>query len=176
MRRQQVATHRLESLSDDDGKSSLLAVIASRLPMCLVCGALAATIACGGPPPVTYKPVADVKQLMQAVVDPSADAVWESVATIFTKEGTEERRPRTDQEWALVRSHAMTLAESGNLLMMPGRAKDGGDWMKFAQDLVDVSAVALRAAEAKNAEGLLDVGGLIDEVCEKCHKKYWPNY
>jgi hypothetical protein len=141
-----------------------------------VCVALAATVACGGPPPSAYKPVADVKQLMQAVVDPSADAVWESVATIFTKEGAEERRPRTDKEWAAVRSHAMTLAESGNLLMMPGRAKDGGDWMKFAQELVDTSAVALRAAEAKNVEGLLDVGGLIDEVCERCHKKYWPNY
>jgi hypothetical protein len=144
----------------------------------LVCAALAvaASAACGGPPPPAYKPVADVKQLMQGIVDPSADGVWESVATIFTKQGTEERRPRTAKEWAAVRSHAMTLTESGNLLMMPGRAKDGGDWMKFAQELIDTSAVALRAAEAKDVDGLLNVGGQIDEVCERCHKKYWPNY
>ena len=135
-----------------------------------------ALAACGGPAPPPYKPVADVKQLMQGIVDPSADAVWQSVATIFTKKGTEERRPHTKEEWAAVRSHAMTLTESGNLLMMPGRAKDGGDWMKFAQELVDTSAVALRAAEAKNVEALLDVGGRIDEVCERCPKKYWPNY
>jgi hypothetical protein len=133
-------------------------------------------VACGGPPPPPFKPVADVKQLMQAIVDPSADAVWQSVATIFTKTGMEERRPRTKQEWEAVRGHAMTLTESGNLLMMPGRAKDGGDWMKFAQELIDTSAVALRAAEAKDADRLLDVGGRIDEVCERCHKKYWPNY
>ena len=132
--------------------------------------------ACGGPPAAAYRPVVDVKQLMAGIVDPAADGVWESVATIFTKDGTEERRPRTDKEWAAVRSHAMTLAESGNLLMMPGRAKDGGDWMQFAQELVETSAVALRAAEAKDVDGLLNVGGRIDEVCESCHKKYWPNY
>jgi hypothetical protein len=144
----------------------------------LVCAALAIAglAACGGPPPAAYKPIADVKQMMQGIVDPSADGVWESVATIFTKAGTEERRPRTAKEWAAVRSHAMTLAESGNLLMMPGRAKDGGDWMTFAQELIDTSAVALRAAEAKDVDGLLNVGGQIDEVCERCHKKYWPNY
>ena len=144
----------------------------------LTCAALAiaAVSACGGPAPPTYKPVVDVKQLMAGIVDPAADGVWESVATIFTKDGTEERRPRTDKEWAAVRSHAMTLAESGNLLMMPGRAKDGGDWMQFAQELVETSAVALRAAEARDVDGLLNVGGRIDEVCESCHKKYWPNY
>src|SRR5260370_6740364 len=70
----------------------------------------------------------------------------------------------------------MTLTESGNLLMMPGRAKDGGDWMKFAQELIDTSAVALRAAEAKDADRLLDVGGRIDQVCGRCHKKYLANY
>lgn len=132
--------------------------------------------ACGGPPPPPFKPVADVKQLMEAVVDPSADVVWESVATIFTKDHVEERRPRTKEEWAHVRSHAMMLAESGNLLMMVPRAKDGGDWMKMAQALVDTAEVALRAADAKDADGLLRVGGEIDEACETCHKKYWPNY
>jgi hypothetical protein len=148
-----------------------------RRKIAVVCAALAlaASAACAPAPP-PYKPIADVKQLMQAIVDPNADAVWASVATIFTKEGTEERRPRTKDEWDAVRSHAMTLTESGNLLMMPGRAKDGGDWMTFAQELVDTSAIALRAAEARDVDGLLNVGGQIDEVCERCHKKYWPNY
>jgi len=137
--------------------------------------AVAASAACGPAPP-PFKPVNDVKQLMQGIVDPSADGVWQSVAIIFTKQGTEERRPHTKEEWDAVRSHAMTLTESGNLLMMPGRAKDGGDWMKFAQELIDTSVVALRAAEAKDADKLLNTSGEIDEVCERCHKKYWPNY
>ena len=137
--------------------------------------AIGAAAACGPAPP-PFKPVADVKALMQGVVDPAADGVWQSVAIIFTKDHVDERRPHTEQEWAAVRGHAMTLAEAGNLLMIAPRAKDGGDWMKFAQELVDASAAALRATEAKDADRLLDVGGPIDEVCERCHKKYWPNY
>jgi hypothetical protein len=132
--------------------------------------------ACGGPPPPPYKPVADVKQLMQGIVDPASDVVWESVATIFTKDGVEERRPRTKQQWENVRNHAMMLAEAGNLLMMPPRAKDGDQWMKRAQELVDTATIALRAAESQNVEQLLQIGGVIDEACENCHKKYWPNY
>jgi hypothetical protein len=149
---------------------------ARRAVMSVACViAVASAVGCGPAPP-PYKPVADVKQMMQGIVDPSADVVWESVATIFTKDHVEERRPRTTEEWAHVRSNAMILTESGNLLMMAPRAKDGGDWMKMAQALVDVASVALRAADAKDAEGLLKVGGEIDETCENCHKKYWPNY
>src|SRR4051812_12323171 len=92
----------------------------------LACLAAAPFVAACGPPPPPYKPVVDVKQLMQGIVDPSADAVWSSVATIFTKDGTEERRPRTKEQWDAVRGQAMTLTEAGNLLMMPPRAKDGG--------------------------------------------------
>ena len=32
------------------------------------------------------------------------------------------------------------------------------------------------AAESRNVDELLNVGSVIDETCENCHKKYWPNY
>jgi len=141
-------------------------------------GAIVTVVACAacGPAPVPYKPVADVKQLMQAVVDPSADVVWESVKTTFTKDGMDEHQPRTEAEWAHVRNNAITLTEAGNLLMMPPRAKDGREWMTRSQELIDTASIALHAAEAKNVDQLYMVGGLIDEACEHCHKKYWPNY
>jgi hypothetical protein len=150
----------------------------------LVCaGAAVIGAACGSAPAPArslaanpFRPVADVKQLMEAVVDPAADVVWESVATIITKDGVEERAPRTKGEWANLRTHAMMLAESGNLLMMPGRARDGDQWMTLARALVDKSEIALRAAETRNIETLYDIGGQIDTVCENCHKKYWPDY
>jgi hypothetical protein len=140
--------------------------------------AIMTVVACTacGPAPVPFKPVADIKQLMQAVVDPSADAVWESVKTTFTKEGMDERQPRTEAEWAHVRNNAIMLTEAGNLLMMPPRAKDGGEWMTRSQELIDTASIALHAAEAKNVDQLYTVGGLIDDACEHCHKKYWPNY
>ena len=127
---------------------------------------------CGGPEPPPFKPLADNKLLMEAVVDPNADIVWEAVKTIDTKDGTEEIRPRNQEEWTAVRNAAVTLAESGNLLMMVPRAKDGGDWMKWSQQMIDTSEAAIRAVEAKNPERLFTVGGEIYESCTNCHRQY----
>jgi hypothetical protein len=127
---------------------------------------------CRAAPPVPFKPIADNKLLMQSVIDPNADVIWESVKTIITAQGTEEIRPRTEEEWTAVRNSAITLAESGNLLMMVPRAKDGDEWMKRAQELIDTSQAAIRAVEAKNADRLFTVGGEIYESCSNCHQKY----
>ena len=70
-----------------------------------------------------------------------------------------------------MRNAAITLAESGNLLMMVPRAKDGGEWMKMAQQMIDTSEAAIKAAEAKNPERLFTVGGDIYESCSACHRK-----
>jgi hypothetical protein len=127
---------------------------------------------CGGPEPPPFRPLADNKLLMQAVIDPNADLVWEAVKTIDTKEGTEEIRPRTEEAWTAVRNAAITLAESGNLLMMVPRAKDGGEWMKLSQQMITASEEAIKAADAKNADRLFTVGGDIYESCSACHRSY----
>jgi hypothetical protein len=131
-----------------------------------------AVSACGGPQPPPFKPVADTKLLMQSVVDPNADIIWEAVKTIDSPAGTEEIRPRSSEEWAAVRNAAVAVAESGNLLMLAPRAKDGGEWMKRAQDMIDTGEKAIRAAEAKNAEQLFTVGGDIYDSCSNCHRQY----
>lgn len=129
--------------------------------------------ACGSaPPPPPFKPVADTKLLMQSVVDPSADEIWDSVRTIITAEGTEEIRPRTNAEWTAVRNHAIALAESGNLMMMAPRARDGDEWMQRARELVETSERAMRAAESHNADDLFNAGGDIYQSCSNCHQKY----
>ncbi len=137
----------------------------------LAAGALAAACS-SAPAPPPFRPVADTKLLMQAVIDPTADEIWDAVRTIITENGTEEIRPRTAAEWDAVRNHAVALAESGNLLMMVPRAKDGDEWMKRAQELIDTSERAIRAAEARNADQLFTVGGEIYESCSNCHQKY----
>jgi len=110
------------------------------------------------PPPPPFKAIADVKQLMQGTID--------------TESGTEERRPRTQAEWDAVRNSAITLTEAGNLLMMAPRAKDGGEWMKRSQELVDTGFAAWKAAEAKNADTLFTVGGDVYDACSHCHQQY----
>jgi hypothetical protein len=132
----------------------------------------AITACSSAPAPPPFKPVADNKLLMQAVVDPMADVVWDSVKTIVTAKGTEDIRPRTEEQWTAVRNAAVALTESGNLLMLVPRAKDGDEWMKRSQELITTGEAAIRAADAKNADRLFTVGGDIYEACSNCHRQY----
>src|SRR5438552_7505932 len=68
-----------------------------------------------------FRTTATIKDIMDSVVDPSSDYIWESVATIVTKKGTEERRPRTPEQWLEVRRRTIALVEATNLLIMDGR-------------------------------------------------------
>jgi hypothetical protein len=134
--------------------------------------AVLAAAACGGPEPPPFRPLADNKLLMSAMVDPNADLVWDAVRIIDTKDGTQEIRPKNQDEWTAVRNAAVTLAESGNLMMMVPRARDGGEWMTLSQRLITTSEAAIRAADAKNPDQLFTVGGDIYEACSACHQKY----
>src|SRR5262245_63288195 len=106
-----------------------------------------------------FKPVASVKQLMEASVHPASEVVFESVGTIVSANGVEEIAPKNDDEWENVQNNALILAESGNLLMMGNRIKDHGDWIKMSQALIDAGAIAAKAAETKNADALFQAGG-----------------
>ena len=121
-----------------------------------------------------FRPVADNKLLMQALLDPAAGKIWGAVGSIITLEGEQELVPKNDEEWAEVRNAALLIVESGNLLMMAPRARNGDDWMRVSQGLIDTGTEALRAAEAKDKEKLFTVGGNIYNVCTNCHVKYSP--
>jgi hypothetical protein len=112
-----------------------------------------------------YQPVGTTLQLMRAMVIPSSDV-------IFAVPG---QAPKDDKEWASVQNSALMLAESGNLLMMTGRAKDNGEWIKDSKALVDAGAAAFKAANAKDVNKLTDLGDDILTACETCHKKYKPD-
>jgi hypothetical protein len=136
--------------------------------------AVLAASACGGrnePPP--FKPVVDTALLMEAFIDPAADVIWGSVGTIITAAGEEHIRPKTEEEWMQVRNAAVAVTESGNLLMMAPRAKDA-EWMRIAQAMIDTGAAAIKAAEAKDPDGVFDTGAEIYAVCTNCHAKYDP--
>ena len=60
--------------------------------------------------------------------------------------GEHERYPQTDEEWESVWAAGLTIAESGNLLMMPPRALDDGAWMQFARSLIEAGVEAAAAA------------------------------
>jgi cytochrome c556 len=152
-------------------------------------------------PQAEYRTTATVKDIMDSMVDPGADNIWDSVETVVSAKGVEEKAPHTDEEWKEVRRHAIMLMEATNLLQIPGRHvakpgekaedpkvelapeqiedminKDRAAWIKYAHALHDATMEAFKAIEEKDAAKLLDVGNGIDEACEKCHLQYWyPN-
>jgi hypothetical protein len=144
-----------------------------RISSWLVLVSASVAVGCSqGPAAPPFKPMADVKQLMQGAIDPQADAIWEATGSIVTSAGVEERRPKSQAEWDAVRNSAIVLTEAGNLLMMVPRAKDGDEWMKRSQELIDTGFAAWKAAEAKNVDQLFTIGGDIYEACSHCHQEY----
>jgi hypothetical protein len=145
-----------------------------------------------------YRTTSTVKDIMDSMVDPGADFIWDAVETVVSAKGVEEKAPHTDEEWKEVRRHAVMLLEATNVLQIPGRHvakpgekaddpkvelapeqieekinKDRASWIKFAHGLHDATMEAFKAIEAKDAEALLNSGDGIDNACEKCHLEYW---
>jgi len=129
---------------------------------------------CSEAPKLAAPPVLSLKQVMEWVIDPAADAVWDPVKTIITEQGTKEIAPQTQEEWDAVRNGAAMLMESANLLMMDGRARDQGEWLAAARRLSATAETALKAAEAKNAAAVFAAGGEIYNACSACHRRYAP--
>ncbi len=140
-------------------------------PMVLVLSA-----SCSSTPPAPamppFQPTANMKDLMLNVLDPAADGIWESVGTIMDASGTHERFPQTDDDWAVVRMHAIQLAESGNLLMLPARSSGSDEWLAQARALIDVSNRAITIIDSKDKDALFTVGGDIYDVCTSCHQQF----
>jgi hypothetical protein len=134
------------------------------------------SVSCTSQPPAPettpFQTTANMKDLMLNVLDPAADGLWEAVGTVITLEGTFEKAPSTDDEWAVVRMHAIQLAESGNLLMLPERTGGSADWVKHSQALVNHSRRALKAIESKDKDALFTIGGDIYDVCTDCHRQF----
>jgi cytochrome c556 len=159
--------------------------------------------ACGKPAPVqpNLLKTATIKDIMDSMVDPSGDYMFEAVAEIADERGVTQKAPKTDEEWEEVRRRSLVLLEAPNLLTMEGRkvAQAGersknpqvelqpeeiqklvdGDRPSFfrrARKLQDAAALALKAIDAKDKDALFQAIGSIDKACENCHLHYWyPN-
>jgi len=116
--------------------------------------------------PSSFQPVGNMSQLMIDVIYPTSDAIFY----------VERNPPKNDQEWSALRANALTLAESGNLLMMGSRARDQGDWIKDAKLLVDAGAAAFKAARAKDLNAVVALNDQLYTACVTCHQQYRPNY
>ena len=150
-----------------------------------------------GPQP-DFQPTTTVEELMRAVIDPAADAVWDAVVITSTREGIEREVPDSDDDWLALEHHAVRLLEAGNLLQIEGRAIAGPDsvselpgidlepadiavrvaerydaWLRSGRELHDAGVVVLEAARARSIDALLESGDRLDAACESCHSRFW---
>ena len=121
--------------------------------------------------PVTT-PVASIKQIMNGIVMPDAYVIYNAVATKVSAKGVEEIAPKNDEEWAVIGNAAAASVESGNLLLMGDRALDKGDWVKMTREYMDAATRALKAADAKDKDGIVAAGGDLNTTCDNCHARY----
>ena len=139
---------------------------------------------------------------MHGIVERSSQTLFDSVSITVSQTGTEERQPRTDEDWEAVQHAALTLAESTNLIMMPGRrvarpeeentSADPSEltpaqiqvkidanrdlWVKHVTQLQTVALQAMKITTDRNVQALWDIGEPIDQACESCHLEFWyPN-
>ena len=141
--------------------------------------------------------LSSVQEIMDSIVDPSADVIWNAVGTVQDKEGNHELLPQSAEEWHDVRRAAVRIIEGGNLLIMPREAAPPGTKSEaegvelepvqiaalikkkrkmfngFARALQSLGAEALRAADAKDGDQLLEIGARMEAVCESCHQTFW---
>ena len=128
--------------------------------------ALAAALgqAASSRPPL--RSVGTMSDLMVKIIYPASDALFY----------IESRTPKTDAEWTVIEGQALMVAESANLLMLPGRARDQKQWMVDAKLMLDAGADAYAAAKKKDVAAIAGLSERLMESCTQCHKNYRPGY
>jgi len=145
-----------------------------------------------------FIPRATIVEIMDSMVMPTADVLWNAVGVSVTANGIVENVPETDEDWARLRWSAVTMAEATNALIIPGRhvapagtvqdpndtalspaqiealiAKNRAAWVGMAHALDAAVLEAIQAIDARDVDKLADVGGTIDTACENCHLVFW---
>jgi len=113
--------------------------------------------------------------LMTMVIEPAADSLWDNAGWIESAAGYEELYPTTEEGWEFVEAQAALVAESGNLLALPGRAVDDDAWLIYSAGLVEAGRMAMDAAERRHQEDFFQAGAQIYSVCRACHQSYNPD-
>src|ERR1700733_1706781 len=116
--------------------------------------------------PALFQQVGTVSQMMVDIIYPASDALFY----------IERNPPKNDHDWNVIRGTALTLAESGNLLLMGSRARDQDQWVKDAKLMIDAGRAAFKAAQKKDMQAILDLNEQLTASCTTCHHHYRSNY
>ncbi len=137
---------------------------------CLIAGAgllaVAAMAQAPAQPAAAFQPVGTMSQLMIDIIYPTSDAIFY----------VDREPPKNQHDWDVLRGQALMLAESGNLLMMDGRARDQKNWITESKMLIDLGGKAFHAAQDKNLDAIRALNDPLNAACVTCHYQYRPGY
>lgn len=143
-------------------------------------------------------PNLSIEAIMEDIVMPAAEVLWDATAVYITEAGEDDRSPKNDEEWQRVDLSRVALEGAVKALLVPGRSveepvavfeqteevlspqqiaamiKNEPDvWVAMVSALDDSVQQAKKAIEDQDVEALMEVGGALDEACESCHMHFW---
>jgi hypothetical protein len=82
--------------------------------------------------------------------------------------------------WEAIENSGIAIAESANLLTIPGRICGNGkpapvqnaDWQRFVQGLRDAGMATYKAGQSKNMDMVVDAADKVTTACMNCHEVY----
>jgi hypothetical protein len=117
-----------------------------------------------------------MQELMNHVVQYSAQGVWERQGFVIDARGEHSLFPTNDEEWEKAESAALTLAEVTNTLLVPGRRVPEAEWDKAAAEVRKIAIQAAKAAEKHDKDAFFAAGEKLDAACDGCHARYDPRF
>ena len=131
------------------------------------------------PPQTPVNPVGEsgktmliTKDLMRYVLNPAAEKFWLAVGEIDEGDKRNSRTPKDEAKWYGALEAAATVMETGNMLMVDGRALKDPQWARWSADLNKAGAAGIKAAQAKDGEATFAAGSDMFDACYSCHAKY----
>ena len=127
----------------------------------------------GAPAGVKFDTTLPMSEFMAHVVDPAAQAYWKGAGVELTDAGETDLSPKDEEGWEALVTAASTVAEAGNALQLPDRARPPeAEWNRLAQEMTARAFDARKAADARDKQAVFDTGGRLYETCVACHAKY----
>ncbi len=132
---------------------------------------------------------ANLNQLMRGVLYPAANVVFFAqdenpgdVKPVPGRDPSMATDPLTSTfgGWQAIENAALALAESANLLLVPGRVCANGApvpmndpaWATFVQQVRDAGMKAYKAAQAKDQDKMSELSETLSAACAGCHRKW----
>lgn len=141
-----------------------------------------------------HPPLGNMAQLMRGIYFTNANMIF----TVQTRDPAEKPKPVSssgDQPtgfswvdwgagiyggWQLVDNAAIALADAAPLMLVPGIKCENGrvapvnepEWIKFTEDMIDISRRIYRASQTRNQETVSDLTGDLSDSCAACHQAY----